>query len=70
MLEDLARKDYTVVAVHHPYDALIVEFPDGRAVIGLNKTLSRNEVETLATAVLRGGKSEKIHLCARKTCPL
>ena len=49
MLEDLARKDYIVVAVDHPYNALVVEFPDGRAVIGLNKTLTRDEVELLVT---------------------
>ncbi|KAM0803802.1 Alpha/Beta hydrolase protein [Usnea florida] len=49
MLEDLARKNHIVVAVDHPYDALVVEFPDGRAVIGLNKTLSRDEVELLVT---------------------
>lgn len=49
ILEDLARKGYIVVAVDHPYDALVVEFPDERAVIGLNKTLTRSEVELLVT---------------------
>ena len=49
VLEDLARKGYIVVAVDHPYDALVVEFPDGQAVIGLNKTLTREEVELLVT---------------------
>lgn len=47
MLEDLARKGYVVVAIDHPYDALVVEFPNGGAVIGLNKTLTRDEVELL-----------------------
>lgn len=47
ILEDLARKGYTVVAVDHPHDALVVEFPEGRAIIGLNKTLTRDEVELL-----------------------
>lgn len=47
--EDLARKGYVVVAVDHPSDALVVEFPDGRTVIGLNKTLTRDEVELLVT---------------------
>lgn len=46
-LEDVARKGYVVVAIDHPYDALVVEFPDGGSVIGLNKTLTRGEVELL-----------------------
>lgn len=49
MLEDLARRGYVVVAIDHPYDALVVEFPDGHAVIGLNKTLTMDEVELLVT---------------------
>ena len=49
LLEDLARRGYVVVAIDHPYDALVVEFPDGRAVRGLNKTLTRDEVELLVT---------------------
>ena len=49
ILEDLARRGYIVAAIDHPYDALVVEFPNGRTIIGLNKTLTRNEVETLVT---------------------
>ena len=49
MLEDLARRGYVVVAIDHPYDALVVEFTDGHAIIGLNKTLTRDEVELLVT---------------------
>lgn len=49
ILEDLARKGYTVMAVDHPHDALVVKFPDGRAMTGLNKTLTRDEVELLVT---------------------
>ena len=49
MLEDLARKGYVVVAIDHPHDALVVEFPDGHAVIGLNKSLTREEVELLVS---------------------
>ena len=45
LLEDLARRGYVVVAIDHPFDALVVELPDGRAVIGLNKTLTSDEVE-------------------------
>ncbi|KAF6236889.1 hypothetical protein HO173_005180 [Letharia columbiana] len=48
-LEDLARKGYVVAAIDHPHDALVVEFPDGQAVIGLNKSLTRDEVELLIT---------------------
>ena len=48
-LEDLARRGYTVVAIDHPYDALVVEFSDRHAIIGLNKTLTRTEVEQLVT---------------------
>ena len=47
LLEDLARKGYVIVAIDHPHDALVVEFPDGHVVIGLNKTLTRDEVELL-----------------------
>lgn len=47
ILEDLARKGYVVVAIDHSYDALVVEFPSGQTVIGLNKTLTRDEVELL-----------------------
>ena len=49
MLEDLARRGYVVVAIDHPHDALVVEFPDGRTIIGLNKTLTRDEEELLVT---------------------
>ena len=49
IVEDLARRGYIVVASDHPYDALVVEFPNGRTIIGLNKTLTRDEVETLVT---------------------
>ena len=47
ILEDLARRGYIVAAIDHPYDALVVEFPDGRTILGLNKTLTRDEVELL-----------------------
>lgn len=47
--EDLARRGYVVAAVDHPHDALVVEFPDGRTVIGLNKSLTRHETELLVT---------------------
>ena len=47
ILEDLARQGFVVAAVDHPHDALIVEFPDGEAVLGLNKTLTRDDAELL-----------------------
>src|SRR6476646_138342 len=33
LIEDLASHGYIVVAIDHPHDAGIVEFPDGRVVI-------------------------------------
>lgn len=33
LTEDLASHGYVVVAIDHPYDAAIVEFPDGHVVI-------------------------------------
>ena len=53
MLEDLARRGYVVAAIDHPYDALVVEFPDGHAIIGLNKTPTMDEVELLVTVRAR-----------------
>ena len=50
----MARKRYTVVAIDHPHDAQVVEFPDGQAVIWLNKTLTRDEVELLVTVRAQG----------------
>ena len=47
ILEDLARQGFVVAAIDHPHDALIVEFPDGEAVIGLNKSLTRAELELM-----------------------
>lgn len=36
-----------LVAVDHPHEASIVEFPDSKAVTGLNKSLAREETELL-----------------------
>lgn len=33
---DLASQGYVVITVDHPYDAAIVEFPDGSVVRGAN----------------------------------
>ncbi|RAK98754.1 PAF acetylhydrolase family protein [Aspergillus ibericus CBS 121593] len=35
MLQDIASNGFAVISVDHPYDANIVEFPDGRTVIGI-----------------------------------
>jgi dienelactone hydrolase len=34
LLEDLSSRGFVVVAIDHPYDAQVVEFPDGRLVPG------------------------------------
>ena len=47
ILQDMARKGFVVAAVDHPHDALVVEFPEGEIVLGLNKTLTREELELL-----------------------
>ncbi|KAJ6151127.1 PAF acetylhydrolase family protein [Penicillium chermesinum] len=36
LLQDIASYGFAVVSVDHPHDANIVEFPDGRTVIGTN----------------------------------
>ncbi|GLA02306.1 hypothetical protein AnigIFM60653_001709 [Aspergillus niger] len=35
LLQDIASYGFAVISVDHPYDANIVEFPDGRTVIGV-----------------------------------
>ncbi|KAL2847497.1 hypothetical protein BJY01DRAFT_246724 [Aspergillus pseudoustus] len=35
LLQEIASHGFAVVSVDHPYDAGIVEFPDGRTVVGL-----------------------------------
>jgi len=47
ILEDLARQGAIVAAIDHPYDASIVEFPDGETTLGSNGTLSREEIDML-----------------------
>ena len=47
IMEDLARQGYIVAAVDHPHDPLLVEFPDGESVVGLNKNLTREELLTM-----------------------
>lgn len=49
VLKDLAPRGYVIVAIDYPHDTLIVEFPNNHAIVELNKTLSRDEVELLVT---------------------
>ncbi|RAK73200.1 PAF acetylhydrolase family protein [Aspergillus fijiensis CBS 313.89] len=35
LLQDLASYGFAVISVDHPYDANIVEYPDGRTVVGI-----------------------------------
>ncbi|ORX79738.1 hypothetical protein K493DRAFT_133518, partial [Basidiobolus meristosporus CBS 931.73] len=46
---DMASRGYLVVAIDHPYDTGIVEFPDGRLVLGvlLDPTLEQTEKAVL-----------------------
>ncbi len=46
-MEELARRGYIVAAVDHPYDALVVEFPDGRLIHAQGKELDKELVELL-----------------------
>lgn len=47
IMEELARQCYIVAALDHPYDALVVEFPDGRLIRVQGKELDRKLVELL-----------------------
>lgn len=47
IMEELARRGYVVAAVDHPYDALVVEFPDGRLIHVQDKGLDGELLELL-----------------------
>ncbi|MCJ1270574.1 hypothetical protein MMC22_010471 [Lobaria immixta] len=47
ILQEVARKGYVVAAIDHPYDAEIVEFPDGTTVQGANLSASHTFTEIL-----------------------
>lgn len=47
IMEELARRGYILAAVNHPYDALVVEFPDGRLIEVQDKELNGELVELL-----------------------
>ena len=49
--QSLASRGNIVITVDHPYDANIVEFPDGTAVYGLYKNTSAITAEDAANAV-------------------
>ncbi|KAF2814888.1 PAF acetylhydrolase family protein [Mytilinidion resinicola] len=38
LIATVASRGYTIIAVDHPYDTDIVEFPSGKTIIGLNLT--------------------------------
>jgi hypothetical protein len=40
LLQDIASSGFAVVSIDHPYDADIVEFPDGRVVLGTLANIS------------------------------
>ena len=42
LLQDLASNGFAVISVDHPYDANIVEYPDGRTVLGILGNISTN----------------------------
>jgi dienelactone hydrolase len=45
--EELARLGYIVAAIDHPYDTLIVEFPDGHIVKGGSEEIDRDLIKLL-----------------------
>ena len=47
----VASVGFNVVAIDHPYDASIVEFPDGTVILASNKTLPDDGDELLAARV-------------------
>lgn len=51
ILQEVARKGYVVAAIDHPYDAEIVEFPDGKTVPAAQVTGNPNLTEFLMPRV-------------------
>ncbi|TQW00317.1 PAF acetylhydrolase family protein [Cordyceps javanica] len=49
----LASRGYVVITIDHPYDAAIVEFPDGSVILGDSDTT--NSTERLRNLKVRGG---------------
>lgn len=49
ILQEVARKGYVVAAIDHPYDADIVEFPDGRTVLATERNANYSYTEFLNT---------------------
>lgn len=52
LLQDIASNGFAVVSVDHPYDADIVEYPDGRTVLGILGNLS-TEAENVSAINVR-----------------
>lgn len=51
ILQEVARKGYVVAAIDHPYDAQIVEFPDGKSIEAAKLTGELNLTEFLTPRV-------------------
>lgn len=49
LAQSLARSGYAVITIDHPYDADVVEFPDGTLVFNTNITL---DIPSLKKVVL------------------
>lgn len=51
LLQELASNGFAVVSVDHPYDADIVEYPDGRTVLGIPITTPTEYISALDVRV-------------------
>ncbi|PWY81586.1 PAF acetylhydrolase family protein [Aspergillus sclerotioniger CBS 115572] len=51
LLQDIASNGFAVISVDHPYDANIVEFPNGRTVLGILENTTTNAQYTFAMNV-------------------
>lgn len=52
ILQEVARKGFVVAAIDHPYDANLVEFPNGKIVRGVQLSDERNETAFLTVRLL------------------
>lgn len=51
MAQSVASRGYLVISIDHPYDAFVVEYPDGTLIYGLNFTTDAQYDLDLATRV-------------------
>lgn len=52
ILQEVARKGFVVAAIDHPYDANLVEFPNGKIVRGVGESAERNWTAFLTVRLL------------------